>query len=126
MSCHLGRDSHRAITCCVMAVVASQKYMVVLFLAMTVIATPAMDVYAQGSRMPRLVLDPIGVSQVSLGNAGDPLRSVYVQDPDSSSVFAEANATVTTNVWGWQLTSVGASYLVRFVAAVVWVECARC
>ena len=84
-----------------------QKYMVGLFVLMTIIAIPAMVVFAQGSRMPRLVLDPVGMSQLSLGNTGDPLRSVYVQDPDSSSLFASANATITTDVWGWGLTSVG-------------------
>ena len=89
-----------------MAGCVAQKYMVGIFAVMTLISVPAMLVFRQGTRMPRLVLDPVGVSQLSLGNAGDPLRSVYVQDPESTSVFA-TNATVTTDVLGFGFTSVG-------------------
>lgn len=91
----------------------SQKYLVVVFLVMTVVSLPVLVIFNQGQRMPESVPDPLGVSLLSLGNAGDPTSERIVQDNSSASVFTTSNVT-TTDVWGWQLTAIGASYLVSF------------
>lgn len=99
------------------------KYLTCIFFLMTVLAIPVMYIAAQGSRIPQRSPDLLGLSVLTIGNVGDPNQDSafgFVEDINSTSIFSGSNHTFV-DLWGWELTAIGASYLISFVDFInVW------